>query len=136
MEETTIYEHHPVMFRNNPVGFILAVLLIAAFGLGLLILLCWKLKCKGTKLTVTTERTILRKGILSKFINEVYHSDVRNVQLRQTLGQRIFNVGYIGIASAGHSGMEIEVNGIPDPEQVKDTIDKHRRVQKSAEEDD
>jgi len=33
------YSENPVMFRNNPIGFLFAVLLIAAFGLGILILL-------------------------------------------------------------------------------------------------
>ena len=127
MTEEPVFEIHPSMFRNNPVGFVLSVVLIAAFGLGLVILLIWWLRCVGTTLTVTPERTILRKGILSKFTNEVYHTDVRNVQLRQSLFQRIFRVGYIGIASAGHSGMEIEVSGIPEPETVKDFIDTRRR---------
>ena len=31
----------------------------------------------------------------------------------------MFNVGWIGISSAGQDGLEIEVNGIPDPEAVK-----------------
>jgi len=130
MTEETIYQNHPAMFRNNPVSFILSIALIAAFGVGLLILLVWWLRCIGTTLTVTDERTILRKGILSKHTNEVYHSDVRNVQLKQSLFQRLFRVGYVGIASAGHSGMEIEVAGIPYPEAVKEIIDLRRREQK------
>ena len=130
MTEETIFEVHPSMFRNNPAGFVLSILLIAAFGLGLLILLIWWLQCIGTTLTVTTERTVLRKGILSKFTTEVYHSDVRNVQLRQSMFQRMLDVGYMGIASAGHSGLEIEVSGIPEPERVKEFIDQQRRGQR------
>ncbi len=81
--ETVFYREHPAMFRNNPVGFILSVVLIAALGLGLLILLLWWLRCRGTQLTVTNKRTQLRTGILSKNTNEVWHSDVRNVQISQ-----------------------------------------------------
>jgi hypothetical protein len=36
------------------------------------------------------------------------------------------NVGWIGISSAGQAGLEIEVNGIVDPERVKQIIDDHR----------
>ena len=43
------YSANPVMFRNKPIGFILAILLIAAFGLGIVILLWWFLQCKSTK---------------------------------------------------------------------------------------
>jgi len=77
-------------------------------------------------LTVSSQRTRLRRGILSKSITEVWHQDVRNVQLKQTLFQRLFGVGMIGVSSAGQSDMEISVSGIPDPETVKSLIDNHR----------
>ncbi len=111
------------MFRNHPIEFILCILLIAAFGLGLLILLIWWLNCLGTTLTVTDQRTTLRRGILSKNVNEVYHSDVCNIQISQSFLQRIFHVGSIGISSAGQSGIEIVADGIPDPDKVKEIID-------------
>ena len=41
MAGEVIYEAHPAMFRAHPFWFILFVLLIAAFGIGLLILLYW-----------------------------------------------------------------------------------------------
>ncbi|OVE74494.1 hypothetical protein BVX94_00115 [bacterium B17] len=114
------------MFKNNPIMFILSVLLIAAFGLGLLILLIWWLQCLGTTLTVTNKKTTLRKGILSKHTNDVHHSDVRNVQVSQGIIQRLFGVGSIGIACAGHSDVEIQVAGLPNPAKIKNIIDKNR----------
>lgn len=127
MEENKLYEAHPAMFRNNPVFFTLSVVLIAAYGLGLVILLIWWLKVLATKLTITDVRISLRKGILSKHTNEVYHTDVRNVKVAQSMLQRIFNVGEIGVATAGHGGVEIIVPGIPDPGKVRSIIDQYRR---------
>jgi len=115
------------MFRNHPFLFILSVILIAAFGLGLVILLIWWLQTLGTKLTVTDERITLRKGILSKYTNEVFHTDIRNVQLDQSFFQRLFDVGTIAISTSGQEGIEISVPGIPHPQQVRDLIDEHRR---------
>lgn len=127
MPEQSLYHAHPAMFRNKPVGFVLACLLVPVFGIGLLILLIWWLRAMGTTLTVTEERITLRQGILSKHINEVYHTDVRNVRVSQTLFQRMFNVGAIGIATAGHSDIEIAVGGMPDPGKIKALIDTYRR---------
>ena len=124
-EEVVYYEQNPSMFRNDPLFFILTCIL-SLVVVGLIIFLVWWLKCKGTKLTVTSDRTRLRKGILSKSITEVWHKDIRNVQLNQTFFQRIFDVGTIGISSAGQSGVEISVAGIPDPDGVKELIDQHR----------
>lgn len=125
-EEIVFYCENPSMFRNRPVGFVLTCIL-SLVGVGLVIFLIWWLRCKGTELTVTNDRSRLRKGILSKSITEVWHQDVRNVQLYQSFFQRIFGVGRIGISSAGQSTIEISVSGIPEPERVKSLIDQHRR---------
>jgi uncharacterized membrane protein YdbT with pleckstrin-like domain len=127
MDDQTLYEAHPAMFRNHPFGFILCLILVAAFGLGLLIFLFWWLKCMGVALIVTDQKTTLRTGILSKNITEVYHEDVRSIQVSQSLFQRICGVGSIGISSAGQSGVEISATGIPAPNNVREIIDAHRR---------
>jgi membrane protein YdbS with pleckstrin-like domain/DNA-directed RNA polymerase subunit RPC12/RpoP len=123
--ERTLYEAHPVMFKNEPVGYILSVLLCLV-GIGIIILLVWSLKCRGTTLTITNRKTVFRKGLLSKFTTEVYHSDVRNVMVNQSFLQRLFKVGTIGISSAGQSGVEIGVDGLSNPDQIRDLINKYR----------
>jgi len=124
--ESVLYEANPSMFRNHPIAFVVSVLLIAAFGAGLIILLVWWVNTLGTTLTVTSEQTTLRKGILSKFTNDVFHDNVRNILVRQTFLQRVLDVGWIGISSAGQSGVEIEVAGIRSPHKVKEIIDQCR----------
>ena len=124
--EGKLYRSHPSMFKNRPVGFIISLLLIPAAGLGLLILLIWWLRVLGTTLTITNKRIIFRKGILSKYTNEVYHSDVRNVQLSQGVFQRMLGVGNVGVSTAGQGDMEIYAAGIPDPQKVKTIIDQNR----------
>lgn len=126
MAETVRYKSHPSMFRNRPVGFLILVALIPAVGLGAILLIRWYIRCLGTTLTITDQRTTLRKGILSKSLTEVWHANVRNVQIDQTLGQRLFGVGRLAISSAGQSGMEIDVEGIPNPDRAKRFIDDHR----------
>jgi len=132
MSEVTQYESHPAMFRNRPFEFTLCVAL-SFVGIGLIIFLVWWIQIKGTKLTVTNTRTILRRGLFSKHINEVYHSDIRNVQIYQNLLQRILKVGTISIASAGSGQAEIVVQGMPHPEQVKSLLDQGRREKRTAE---
>ena len=126
MEETVLYHSHPAMFKNRPFSFILC-LILSLVGIGLIIFLIWWIKTRGTELTVTNERASLRKGILSKFTNDVYLSDIRNVQIYQSFWQRVFGVGSVAISSAGNEGIEIQVSGLPDPEKIKSIIDTHRR---------
>ena len=90
-EEVTLYDENPSMFRNRPVEFIVTLVLCLVL-VGFIIFLVWWMRCKGTQLTVTTERSSLRRGILSKSITEVWHQDVRNVQLDQTFFQRLWEL--------------------------------------------
>jgi uncharacterized membrane protein YdbT with pleckstrin-like domain len=124
--ETVLYQANPAMFRSSPARFLLVVFLCFLL-VGIPILIAWWLTCKSTELTVTDERVSLRKGILSKQLNEVKLDHVRNVQLRQGVLQRMLGVGWIGISSAGQGGLEIEVDGIPAPDRVKAIIDERTR---------
>lgn len=124
--ERDLYRAHPSMFRNRPVAFIVSVLLIPAAGLGLLILLIWWLRVLGTTITITNKRIVFRKGILSKYTNEIYLTDVRNVQVSQGVFQRMLGVGNVGVSTAAQADMEIYVAGIPDPEKAKTIINDHR----------
>ena len=63
---STLYSEHPKMFKNQPLLFILSILLIPALGLGILILLIWYLSTKASKLEVDESRIKHEKGLLSK----------------------------------------------------------------------
>jgi uncharacterized membrane protein YdbT with pleckstrin-like domain len=124
-EGTVLYNAHPAMFRNRPFVFALGVLTIPIV-VGLVGLVWWYLYSRSTTLTVTDLWTRLRRGLLSRDISTVYHNDVRNVRVAQTFFQRLMGVGYVGISTAGQSGVEIEVHGVPDPVQIKTVIDRFR----------
>ncbi len=123
--ERVLFQASPSMFRNDPVRFMVFIILVPVVGIGLLCFLIWWLNCKCTTLTVTDRKVSLRKGILSKSLNEVRHNHIRNVQLKQRLFQRLFDVGWIGISSAGQGGVEIEVDGMPQPNKIKGLIDQY-----------
>lgn len=121
-DEKILYQANPAMFRASPLRFTLWGVLCFV-GVGIPVMVIWWLRSKCTTLTVTDRKVILRKGILSKNLNEVRHEHVRNVQMRQGLLQRLFDVGWIGVSTAGQGGLEIEVDGIPSPGTVKSLID-------------
>jgi len=116
-----LYSANPVMFRNNPVGFIFSIVLIPAFGLGILILLWWFLQCKSTKLTVMEKEILFEKGLLSKERSEVNISGIRTIKIKQSFFNRIFGVGTVEIYTAGDDP-EFIAHGLPDPNQVRELI--------------
>lgn len=120
-----LYESNPAMFRNAPFSFV-GCIILSVVGVGLIILLVWWIKTKGTHLTITDDRTTLRRGIFSKDTNDVWHDDIRNVRIEQSFIQRITNVGDIGISSAGQADVEIGVKGMPNPSDIKEIIYRFR----------
>ncbi len=120
--ERTLREIHPVMYGRQPLLFVLVVALSVCL-VGLPILLVWWLRNRCQVLTITSYRTILRTGWLSHRTTEVLHRDVRNLQIYQTFQQRLTRTGWIGISSAGQSGIEISVDNIPHPEKVRRIVD-------------
>lgn len=143
--EQTLVELNPSMLRRHPFQFTGTVVLLLAALVGVIygliqpewwvvgvagavalfaagVLLVWWIQVKSTTLTITSERTILRKGILSRNTTEVRHEDVRNLQVNQTFIERMLGVGDLAISSAGQDELEIEVKGVRDPERIAASI--------------
>jgi uncharacterized membrane protein YdbT with pleckstrin-like domain len=119
--DTVLYDSNPSMFRNNPLAFIICIILIPAFGLGLLILLVWYILTKAERLTVTSQDVLYEKGLLSKSRSELRISSIRSVRVNQSLFQRIFDTGNIDIYTAGDEP-EITAKGMPEPNEIRKMI--------------
>ena len=68
------------------------------------------------------DRIVVKRGILSKHIKEIFISDIKTIQVEQEYFQRIFGIGNLMIATAGTAFYEINVNDIPHPEYIKEII--------------
>jgi membrane protein YdbS with pleckstrin-like domain len=141
---------HPAMGRARPFTFLLFGLLLitgtvgaawcwshdqlpgayASAAVALFALVCfaiWKLRMHATRLTITTRRTLLKRGLLGRHTCEVLHEDVHLLNIEQSAFQRLFNVGSIAISSAaGQSEPEIQVQGMPRPHDLVAPIRKQQ----------
>lgn len=120
---TELYSESPVMFKNHPFTFILTLLLVPVFGIGLIIFLIWHLQNKASKLVITENDIVYEKGLLSKVRSEVNISSVRTVTVKQSFLNRIFGTGTIELYTAGDNP-EIVAHGMPDPDKIRDLIKK------------
>lgn len=127
MADTVLYEAHPAMFRAHPFWFIGAVLLIAAFGAGILILLYWYIKTRATTLTVTDSDLMYERGILSKDRTSLSLRHIRSVNVMQSFVNRILGVGTIQISTAGDEP-EFTIADMPDPHVIREAIAKAQEM--------
>lgn len=123
--EEKLQEVSPALYGRNPlIHLVVGLLCLVVVGL-VLYFIEW-MRCKATRLVITTERTTLETGIFSRQTNEVRHADLRNVQVSQGFLDRMVGVGRLELSSAGQSNVEIQVAGLPDPQGIAGLIRDHR----------
>jgi uncharacterized membrane protein YdbT with pleckstrin-like domain len=127
MAATVIYQAHPAMLRAHPFWFILSVLQIAAFGVGILILIYWYIQTRATALTVTDSDLMYERGILSKERTSVSINHVRSVNVMQSFVNRILGVGTIQLSTAGDEP-EFTIADMPDPHVIREAIAKAQEM--------
>jgi uncharacterized membrane protein YdbT with pleckstrin-like domain len=111
------YDASPAVFRDYPLRFLVCLILIPVFGVGLVLLLVWWIIARSTRMTVDEVRATLTSGILSKQVTEVQLSSIRTVKIDKTLVDRIFDVGTVSVFTSGDAP-ELVVKGMPDPEAL------------------
>ena len=81
----------------------LGVVLLPAFGLGLIFLIMAYVRYKSTELAVTTKRVIVKHGFISRQTVELNLNKVESIQVDQGALGRIFNFGTLVFAGTGTS---------------------------------
>ncbi len=106
-----------VSIENDVLPWVLGVLVLIALGRLVLHYASWT----TTEFVVTTDRLILRAGIVSKTGMEIPLERVNTVFFSQKLRERIFGFGDLVIESGGERGQQV-INDIPHPERVQSVI--------------
>lgn len=92
---------------------ILGFLLLAFYGLGLILWLAAFFRYKTTELAVTNKRVIAKFGFISRQTVELNINKVESIQVNQGILGRIFNYGSLIISGAGNP--QAPIPGISDP---------------------
>jgi len=90
-----------------------------------LIIALWKRA--ALVLRIYSDTVVLEKGVLSKSLTELYISDLRVIDIKQSLVQRIFKIGEVRIGTAATSSYECVAYGMPNPKAIKELILNQRK---------
>ena len=91
-------------------------------------------RCFALTLRVYGNRVVLETGVLSKNITEIFISDIRAVDTRQSFTQRMFKIGDVMFGTAGTAGYESVAYGLHDPRGIKDLVMRLRQSSKESNE--
>jgi len=91
----------------------LGVILLPAFGIGLVFLIMAYVKYKTTELAITSKRVIAKFGFIRRRTVELNINKVESIQVDQSVIGRMFNFGTLVISGAGDP--QAPIPGISDP---------------------
>jgi uncharacterized membrane protein YdbT with pleckstrin-like domain len=138
MEEKLIFKGSPSQVTN--IGFyILCVILLPVFGLGLILFLVRFLKTKFTKYEITKERIIEQTGVLSRKTDETELYRVKDIRLDEPFFLRMFGLSTILLVTSDKSSPLIKIHGVENGSDLRKelrTSVEARRDQKGVKERD
>jgi uncharacterized membrane protein YdbT with pleckstrin-like domain len=143
--EEIVFDGHPswrATLGFYVVGFVVAVVagivagVAAGTGIGVVVLLVALvavlvvgfLRRIGTHYLVTTERLRIRRGILSRRVQQTQLDRVQNVNTDQSFFERVLQIGTVDFDTAGTDDSDFTFRGIADPEQVVGAVDRAQRL--------
>lgn len=140
--ETLLFEGHPswrsilaFYFKGVVVAVVVGVIAYFASGqkvgwgvVGLLVVLAvvvlWGLiKRISTSYKVSDQRLWIRRGILSRTVQETRLTRVQGVNTHQSFLQRILQVGTVEFDTAASDDYDYSFVGVADPEQISRRVD-------------
>jgi uncharacterized membrane protein YdbT with pleckstrin-like domain len=110
------------LIAGSVIGSIVAVVGIAAVIVGGLV------KRIATHYVVTNQRLRIRRGIISKSVQQTRIDRVQNVNTDQRLVDRILRVGTVDFATAGTDDSDFTFRGIANPDEVVAAVDRAQRA--------
>ena len=103
------------------------VFLVVLLALGLTVLIGF-IKRVTTTYAITDRRLHIKRGIISREIQQTRLERVQNVNYNQTLVQRMLQVGDVDFDTAGSGDYSFSFDGVGDPEEVVRKVDEAWRA--------
>jgi uncharacterized membrane protein YdbT with pleckstrin-like domain len=97
-----------------------------------LVLLVGFLRRIATRYAITTQRLRIQRGILSRSVQQTRIERVQNVNTRQSLVERVLQVGTVDFDTAGTDDSDFTFIGVGDPHRVVEAVDRAQREAAAA----
>jgi uncharacterized membrane protein YdbT with pleckstrin-like domain len=111
-DEQVIYQARRSMWSQSALVLV-GIVLLPAFGAGLLLLLWAWLICRTTELAITNRRIVSKSGIIRRTTIELRLDKIESITVDQGIMGRILNFGSITISGTG--GDKTPIERIADP---------------------
>jgi uncharacterized membrane protein YdbT with pleckstrin-like domain len=102
---------------------------VAAVALVILVGLLWRMT---TTYTITNQRLTIRRGVLARHLQQTRVERVQNVNVDQSLVDRLMRVGQVDFDTAGTDDSDFTFRGVASPDAVVRAVDEAHREREAA----
>ncbi len=124
--ERVIHQGMPSNWGDWPL-WLFGVLLLPAFGIGLILLGIAYMRMRSTELAITNKRIIAKFGFITRHTTEIQINKVESIQVEQGVMGRMLNYGTLTVTGTGASFAPIP--NISDPlafrKKFVEAVDQH-----------
>src|SRR5262245_65473451 len=92
-----------------------------------IVIIAGLVKRTATDYMITNQRLYIRRGILSKRVQQTRIDRVQNVNTNQSFMERILRVGTVDFDTAGTDDSDFTFHGLSNPSRVVAAIDRAQR---------
>ncbi len=111
-------------------GLVVAAVVVGAA----LVIVAGFLKRMATVYTITNQRLRIKRGILSKKIQQTRIDRVQNVNTEQSVLERMLRVGTVDFDTAGTDDSDFTFDGVSSPSRVVEAVDRAQHAAALADE--
>jgi uncharacterized membrane protein YdbT with pleckstrin-like domain len=104
-------------------GLETGVVIAAALAAFALVLVVGFVKRVATTYTITNQRLHIRKGIVARKIQQTRIERVQNVNINQSVIERLLQVGKVDFDTAGTDDSDFTFAGVSQPEEVMQAVE-------------
>lgn len=112
--------------------FSLTTVILVFVALTALVILAGFLFRQTTTYTITNQRLTIRRGLLSRHLQQTRVERVQNVNVDKSLVDRVMRVGQVDFDTAGADDSDFTFRGVANPEQVVRAVDEAHRDREAA----
>jgi uncharacterized membrane protein YdbT with pleckstrin-like domain len=102
------------------------IVLVVFVGL-LLVIAVGFVRRVSTRYTITNQRLTIEHGLLSRDLHHTRLERVQNVNLRQSMWERVLRIGTVDFDTASESGYDFSFVGVSHPHGIVRTVDRALR---------
>lgn len=113
-------------------GFSLVTTIVVFVVLAALVVLAGFVYRMTTTYTITNQRLTIRRGLLSRHLQQTRVERVQNVNVDQSLVDRLVRVGQVDFDTAGSDDADFTFRGVANPDAVVRAVDAAHREREAA----